>query len=1037
MSKNLTRKGYAFGALVALGASVFAGAPAYAADSVVLAANTATDTTLAVPVTETIALNASLAPGSTAANISQLKYKLVTDGTFVLSVAAGTGNVSVNGATAAATSYTNNTTSVTGVTTGVFGSGGTVKTTSYVALATAASPTAANTLTLGVNAVPDATVATTGVAPTSATATKTATVTAFLDSNNNSLFDTGETSQTVDVKFVKYSEITSTTTITAPTQGSTTVSALVKFTNINNEAVAAANVGAYFTKGDGTSLVAADGPIAIASGASNTLSSGVNTVVTGTHTWTGTPVVVVAGLTPSGLNGTYTTTAVTSTSVSYTNATATGTTSTAGTVRRINSGVVKFNVAYSSTLGGFSYTTGTVDALAKASAVKVQPIFKNGGAGVADFASSAGTAATAQVATRSLGEFGGNTVASTTAFVGTVTGAVTTPSSSTVASNVALNGEKQVAFLAKDTATTPAALAGQAVAVTVTTSVTLSATKTLTVNGTTYTSNAALPGATGVAKLALTTGADGKAVVTYKTAGYAYSDTVTVLGAAENSTATIVATERTRNFIGTAGVTGDGTTGNNYSTYIANHEGNTATTVDGTAVKVDVVVQDQFGGIPADGTYQVTASFTSSSQATLAATSASATYAAVVGGKATLTILDNGTGNGANVYAIDLREVATNGVLSNSVKAIAAAFTINIASAADVAAGEVVLTAANASLDATTGQYAVSATNLGASDGAVPLTYSDFKSVDGRSIAYTAPANTDLAAAGVTGFAISGTVNSASTSTYGGVAVPGATVTVSGTGLQFAIGQDVASGENIYGSDSLTFVANATGQFTIKVWSHVAGKNLVTVKSGTGSAVFVLYFAAAAETAATTVAVKVADGAAQFQAGRALDVAFTVTDKFGNPVALNGGTNSTDAKLTIAQAGSGYLALTGDQTVGATGVFTTKLITNAGDLGTSTITATVDFYSSLKTDLVKTVSSEFGVTDADVTVGGRAVYASVEFAKGKTVTVSVDGRRLYSKLFSTDAYTELKFTQKTAGKHVVTVRVSGGIVYSETVVTTK
>jgi hypothetical protein len=40
-------------------------------------------------------------------------------------------------------------------------------------------------------------------------------------------------------------------------------------------------------------------------------------------------------------------------------------------------------------------------------------------------------------------------------------------------------------------------------------------------------------------------------------------------------------------------------------------------------------------------------------------------------------------------------------------------------------------------------------------------------------------------------------------------------------------------------------------------------------------------------------------------------------------------------------------------------------------------------------------------------------------------------------LFSTDAYTELKFTQKTAGKHVVTVRVSGGIVYSETVTTTK
>jgi hypothetical protein len=291
------------------------------------------------------------------------------------------------------------------------------------------------------------------------------------------------------------------------------------------------------------------------------------------------------------------------------------------------------------------------------------------------------------------------------------------------------------------------------------------------------------------------------------------------------------------------------------------------------------------------------------------------------------------------------------------------------------------------------------------------------------------------AASPVTAVTVGGTVSSASTATYGGVAVPNASVTFSGTGLAFSATQD---GVLVYGDGSLTINANASGVFSVNIYSHKAGANTVTIKSGTGSASLSVSFKAAAELDASTVSVVVADGASQFQAGRALDVTVKVADVFGNPVALDATWATTaDAKLTIAQTGSGYLTTSGDVVVTSTGSYATKLITNAGDLGTSTITATLNYYDTTVTDVVKTVSSEFGVTDADVTVGGRAVYASVEFAKGKTVTVSVDGKRLYSKLFSTDAYTELKFTQKKAGKHTVTVRVSGGIVYSEVVNTTK
>jgi hypothetical protein len=276
-------------------------------------------------------------------------------------------------------------------------------------------------------------------------------------------------------------------------------------------------------------------------------------------------------------------------------------------------------------------------------------------------------------------------------------------------------------------------------------------------------------------------------------------------------------------------------------------------------------------------------------------------------------------------------------------------------------------------------------------------------------------------------------VKSATTTTHTGVGIVNAAVTIAGAGMQFSSTQN--GSYSVIGDGSLAITTDETGAFTFSVRSHLAGKQTVTITTGSVTTKVYVYFAAAAASSATKVAVKVADGAAQFQAGRALDVTITVTDKFGNPVKITA-TEDVASSLRLSQTGSGYLAASGLIQTDATGIYTTKLITNAGDLGTSTIKAYFQGATTAK-DVTTTVASEFGLTDADVTVGGRAVYASVEFAKGKTVTVSVDGKRLYSKLMSTDNYTELKFTQKTAGKHVVTVRVSGGVVVSETVVTTK
>jgi hypothetical protein len=1135
MSKNLTRKGFAFGALVALGASVFAGTPAFAADAVVLAADYSVDKTLAVPVTETIRLNASLAPGSTAANIAQLKYKVVTDSSTIASVqtiSGGTNQAKLLGTyaatgTANTNMYTTQTPNTTGAAVTTFGTLN--LSTTYWAPAVTPTAVNVNTITLGVNAVPDSTTATTGVAPSATTATRSVTVTAFIDANLNGLLDTGEVSQEQTVKFVKYSEVTTSTTVTAPTQNDTTATALVNFTNVNNQALAdvitvanggngsnAASIGAYFTYGDGTALKTADAPVS-PTAATNTSTTEVT--VTVANSFTAGDVVTVAGL--SAFNGSYTVATASSTSFTYavtgaangTNLFVAGATVTRKTVKATaaayatdvltvtaansyaagdvvtlagftptaynksyvvatatssaftvayvggagavtvgtgtatrtasNTEAVQFTpvTGYSATNLGFKFTTGTVPGLAKSTAVKVQPLFNSKAALTATLGSGGtktiGTSQTASVTSRTLGSFVGAAVQSITAEKVTASAAA--------GPNVALNKEKQVYFLAKDNATTPAAKSGQAVAVAVTVAgATLSATTTVTINGTTYSSAAALPGATGVAKLALTTGADGKAVITYKTTGFADTNDVIFTAVAENYTAVVTANEQTLA----------------YSQYIENNEGDLAVTTDGAAVKLDVIVLDQFGGTPADGTFQVNATLISNGQTTFTAATAgtgSDTAAAVVGGKATLSLVDNGTGVGTLHFDLARYSVAANGVLTSPVglagasitgtlpvfgthNANATDFSLVVKTAADVAAGEV-LVGGNTSLSATTGTYSFLTGNPGHSTTTPKaLTYSAFGARDSRKILGTDPTNADLAgtAGAVTGLTITGTVNSASTATYGGVAVPNAVVTVSGAGMQFAVTQE--TNKLIYATDSITFVASSTGTYSVDVWSHIAGKNVVTIKSGTGSATVNVYFAAAAEIAATKVSVTVADGASQFQAGRALDVTVKVTDDFGNPVALTGTASLVAGKLVLTQTGAGYLSNVNTAgTTDATGSFATKLITNFGDLGTSTITAKVDFDNTTGdlVDATATKSAEFGVTDADVTVGGRAVYASVEFAKGKTVTVSVDGKRLYSKLMSTDAYTELKFTQKTAGKHVVTVRVSGGIVYSETVTTTK
>ena len=445
-----------------------------------------------------------------------------------------------------------------------------------------------------------------------------------------------------------------------------------------------------------------------------------------------------------------------------------------------------------------------------------------------------------------------------------------------------------------------------------------------------------------------------------------------------------------------------------YSIYDLNDAASTATNVavaKGGSYTFKLLVQDQFK-TALTGDYRLVASASGRASINQIVT--------LTAGAANLVVADSGIAGATDSLTV-LVQKSTAGVWANvEGSAVDSNFL-------DWAAGEAGVRTVNfydqtdaITLNATGANYPSStAAALSATATSVALSALDLRVVNGTAPAIVA-ANTAV---------VSGKVANATT----GAAKSGALVTVSGTGLVFKTG-------SVWSVGSATTIAD-DGTFAVEVYSATAGEKTVTVAVGSVTKTATVTFTGLG--ASSTNKLTAAAGAATTQAGRAVDYTATVVDKLGNPVA------GFALKATVA--GAGYFAGSNnaDGSVSVStdvyGKAVVKVLFGANDAGTATVTFADNDASTATADNLKSVvlTTEVGITDADVTVGGRAIFASVEFAKGKTVSVSVDGVRLYSKLQSTDNYTELKFTQKKAGKHTVTVRVSGGLVINETVVTTK
>jgi hypothetical protein len=243
--------------------------------------------------------------------------------------------------------------------------------------------------------------------------------------------------------------------------------------------------------------------------------------------------------------------------------------------------------------------------------------------------------------------------------------------------------------------------------------------------------------------------------------------------------------------------------------------------------------------------------------------------------------------------------------------------------------------------------------------------------------------------------------------------VAGQRVTVAGAGELFLV-------NGKYYKDTVTFFSGAAGAFAVTAFSQTAGDQVVTFTTGTTTVSVTITFAAGPVALVTLAA------PAQAQVGQALDVVITTTDKWGNAQASAA---SGLGSLSLTSTGTGYFASAAPVT-NAAGKATVKYIVGTADIGTAFMSATLEQGA---TDVTAARSVEFGLTDGDVLAGGKRIFVSAEFAKGRTVSVSINGKRIYSKVQTTDNAVELAFTQRRAGTYTVTVRISGGITFTEKV----
>jgi trimeric autotransporter adhesin len=845
MSKNLTRKGLALGAVVALGSTLFAGTSAFAAGEINVAPSAGTSYNAVAGTAFNLAT--TFAPGFTPSSYAQLKYSITTDAnsavTYDLSSSAAV--------TAPSTSVAASTTVVTGST----GS---------------ASATTVNYL---------------GLKDTTTSVTSSVQVTAFVDANNNGALDAGEWNTVRTVTFKKLADITPVVTLSAPKIGDTSVSATVAWGDLN-------------TQQAGLGLVA--------NGAAN---------------------------------------------------------SKLGVEFKYNTGSYAAATAYNTTTLAFSksQSVATAGDVVSAQAVWATNPYTSS---TNSYSSTAlGTAVSGTAAARTINTTNGlvaNVLAGNDAVATSATAIATN-----TAATVRTNGTFTAQVKAYDTTSTTA-LAAPSVAVVGTVALgngitlrpaTSSQTEiSVTVNGTKYTDNTALSGAS----FALTTDSTGVANVVVSSVGVTAGSTatITVSFAAQNLTAAVVATE----------------TDATYSVSESNPN-DVYSTTPGSTTALNYSVKDQFGQA-ISGAYRVKAVATENS------TVVGTYYVNVAAGKATVNVADAQLATATSWYD---NSVVASLEVQNS--------TTSNWSTQSITAG-----------DTTVIHYTTTANNFS--------TAPALADVNGAAYSSSAPTKQSLATAAYSALVVP-TSLTLGDSVWARLTLAGTNVgenyTVSAPGLAIwangKVNLDSATVQASGSAEAVYVASNKTGTVTV-TFTTGAVTNTVAV-------VFDKSVAVTSSVANAGAVVALGSLATASQAGRSVDVSATIVDKFGNPLQgatvtlsstgvgyLANTTTTSDAngkvtgKLIVGALENGDAVVTASATLGdATTASAAKTITFGAtdaqiDIVGNRVTATASYTAG------KTVSfyvdgikkwSKLSSSDADLVINSN-------LKKGThTVSVKISG----------------------------------------------
>jgi hypothetical protein len=653
--------------------------------------------------------------------------------------------------------------------------------------------------------------------------------------------------------------------------------------------------------------------------------------------------------------------------------------------------------------GTLKATTGTIAAVAKTDSFRAEVVYKVGAGWAAADILAGVTAGTKDAVARTIASIDMKGVAATGLTNGTATQATASIAGATPIT-VKTNGSYSIVGTVKDDSSTPVVVAGAKGTATlaIVSGSAFSTSRYISVDGTKLAAGKSVD---------VTSAADGTFTLAITSAGLVATDKFTFTVKIQNITnvATVTYADATFGIVDVADVAGAAG----------------RTILKGAAYKVDVKVLDQFGDAPSETgfAFRVVDTLSGSSTGTYYSTIAA-------DGAASLSFTDTNTAAATVTHTLTIQK-SKDGFANTTAAAGTLAITVVVkATAAEVTAAKITVGQIAAGL----GQASTSFSSAGAQTGKANLSSVAFAAYDGRTAKTAAPAlakGYTVAPAFASGTWTAGTAGSAgdasitipvsvNDSTLAAAAIDGASVTIAGKGSLFVVTD--ANSKVVYGVDTLTFLADAAGA-NVKVFSTVTGETSYVITSGAATkTVKVTYTNYGTEASAIALGTM----PAQAQTGRTLGLSAVVTDQWGNVVA--------NVPVSFKNTGVADVVSTATVLTDATGSSTGKLTAGVNDLGTAYVTASFNVPAAATTTTKTSAKSvEFGLTDADVVSGGRRVFVNAEFAMGRVVTVTVDGKRIYSKVQTTDNAVELAFTQKKKGLHTVTVRISGGIMFTEKV----